>query len=1385
VSTSALLNPYIAGNPVSGPEMFFGRDDVFEWLRAVLRGRHRDNAIALYGQPRTGKTSTLYQLKHRLGERYVSVFVDLHGLALESFDGFLWELTNSIARSLAQDYGLSVPRLSSTEFKQAPREAFEDVFLGSLWTAVGHRHVVLMIDEALRLQEQVTAGKLDAQVFGYLRYLMQHYERLNFLFAFTRGLEEIESEFSVLFSGALYKRISFLDRDSTVRLITQPVESFFRVDERAQDRVYELTSGQPYFTQLVCHSMFERWRRSQPAVLGAADVDMVLDEAIERGLAVLKHVWEESGPVEKVVLAGMAAALRAGRRTVTGSTVKKVSTRTPSNLSALDVDRALERLVRRDVLKCTDRYAFAVDLQRRWLARERPLSRALEEVHTAPAPAATPVPLQEAQDDSRPAIFRCAYPFPQPTDLIGRDAELASLRELIERGRTKGQAVLISGAAGAGKSALLGKVIGEAQEAGVLCLAGGSYDASRIGPLAPFEEALTDFLLSEAANQVSSRVSTARSELVDVVAELRRQLGIGSPRASSDGTSGRMRLFGAVLALVRSLAGPGPVLLCLEDLHAADAATLHLFHYLIRQTRLARVAILGTFREDELLAGEPLAQLVTLLARDRLAQRVRLGPLGPVETTRLVAALAGRSVSSAVASSLYSASEGNPLFVEQLVYALRDGPGLEHASDLGERGESPTATMPNLIREIIDQRLLRLSPRGRRLLESAAVLGQTFDYPTLLTLVRPARESSVLAELDEAIRMHLLRETDSGYAFAHTLLREGVYWGLTGPRRMFLHRQAGETLERLAGDSAAEDAAELAYHFGRAGLSRRVGAKALRYSVQAGRRAAGLSSYREALIHFGKAAELLDRPGATVAIGLRLEVLQGRERAERELARWSESIRTSRQILTLPISAMDRATARGQIAYALLHTGDMSGVLEQATAATAEVAEVSGPDAAAFRLYLRQMFAFVRYLQGCYRELVDFGHELLRDAERLASPTALMRAHLVISWGYMGQGQVPAALAHKQLAVLAAEQAGDKIELAIAYENRALQNYLGGRLGEAHADVDRALAIFRESASELRAINAIQHQCRIWVAQGELDRAREQASLAVELAIAGEERWAADCNQLLAVVAVLRAEWDPARRHVEQALAIRERVGDMAGIVESLVSLGSIEQNVGHWTTAHSVYEKAVATANRMDPGPLLVRARRHLGRLRLLAGDYRKATLEIEAAFQVAQQMTESLEYAPTLLAMAELRLQIAEPQQALALASRALDCAIPVEDAQQAHLVAAQVHLRLNNFQLAREHANAAVEGGERLRAPRLLSLGYLELAQVNVAGSLWEQAIGSFEQALNFAEAAGSRFERAMVLKAYAESVEAATLPTSKGRSATAMALESRSILQALTA
>jgi AAA ATPase domain len=366
------VNPYIAGSPVTGTEMFYGREDVFSFIRRNLIGRHRDTPVVLYGQRRTGKTSVLYQLHRHLDPSYRCIFIDLHGLNLHGMGNLILGIAGSIRRGLQRDHDLAVEVPDRAAFLSDPRSAFE-AFLDRVWAVLGNDHLVLMLDEVIRLDEEVRAERLERDIFEYLRHLMQHHPRLNFIFSLGSGLEELAKDYAFLFSVSLYHRISFLEPAAAVELIIQPARDHYQVAPQAVTRILQITSGHPYYTQLVCHCIFDLWSRFPKSLMSSADVDTVMAEAIELGSANLTYVWEDSSREEQALMAGMAAAMRQGAGPVTVDQVREAWREAGVSLPEHEVARALRSLISREVIAGTQAYFFTVDLQRIWLEKHRRL----------------------------------------------------------------------------------------------------------------------------------------------------------------------------------------------------------------------------------------------------------------------------------------------------------------------------------------------------------------------------------------------------------------------------------------------------------------------------------------------------------------------------------------------------------------------------------------------------------------------------------------------------------------------------------------------------------------------------------------------------------------------------------------------------------------------------------------------------------------------------------------------------------------------------------------------------------------------------------------------------------------------------------------------------
>jgi tetratricopeptide (TPR) repeat protein len=946
------------------------------------------------------------------------------------------------------------------------------------------------------------------------------------------------------------------------------------------------------------------------------------------------------------------------------------------------------------------------------------------------------------------AAFRCAYPFPAPAELVGRDAELATLERVLLGGRAAGQAAVIGALAGVGKSALAGRIITRAQVQGALCLAGGCYEGAGAVPLGPFRDALVDFLLGQPANQILTDLPNTAQDLAQVIPELRYHLNVDVPTANQPSID-RTRAFGAIHALIRVLAGRGPVVVCLEDLHAADEVTVQLFHYLARQTRRLPLVLLATYRSEEAPADQPLAQTLAAMQRERLVQQIRLPSLGRRETERLLSTLLEGSPSEALGESLYTTTGGNPLFIEQLVLALSER-GQIHEQGGIWYGTAELHGTPRIVREVVAQRLGRLAPSCRETLAMASVLGHSFEHRALLAAVEPVTEPDLLSDLDLAISAQMLQETTSGYTFRHGLLREAVYWDLSGPRRMLLHAQAGQLIERLRGDQADDYAAELAHHFSLAGESEQNRAKALYYSIRAGKRAAALSSYAESLAHFVRAVELIEHDGLDVDIETHLDALTGRGGAESQMAKYAASVASFRKVLALTNDPIRRGHARQIIAFSLNHAGAFSQVIEECEAGLAEVTGLEGPAATRIRVTLQQLTAVVWYLQGRFREVVRLGQRIDKQAAP-GGPRERQYAHFVIAWGYMGQGRVTQAIEHYELAVKEAELDGDKVDLALAYQNLGQEEYLGRRFASAREHLTLALSLFHDSASELRAASTLHSLCRVWVAEGEHERARERLLQALEQEIDSQVRWAAEAQHILGTIHTLRAEWQAAVACFEQALQGRMHAGHLPGSIEAIVALGFVDQCLGRWGQAKDRYAEAVAIAEQMDPGPHRALALRHRGRLRLRAKDWVQAESDFGDALALAEAMTETLEYAPTLLGAAELRAEVGDLDGALDLASRSLEEARPLDQIVEAHIGLARVYLARREIASARVHGNEAVSLAARLGSPRLSSLAQLIFAE-SLAVQDAERAREAFQLSLFEADRAQAPYERALVLQAY---------------------------------
>ncbi|ROO36443.1 ATP-binding protein, partial [Salinisphaera orenii] len=353
---------------------------------------------------------------------------------------------------------------------------------------------------------------------------------------------------------------------------------------------------------------------------------------------------------------------------------------------------------------------------------------------------------------------------------------------------------------------------------------------------------------------------------LDLLPELGQRLPHVKPAAPlSAPTQARFRLFEAIGRVWQRFARQQPLLLVFDNLHLADSASFRLLEFLAPELGESPLLLLSTYRDLEISREHPFLKTLSELVRLPQCQRLSLTGLNRPETDQLLHDLAGqRPPPPALAAAIHAHSEGNPLFIRELAQSLfQQGLLGVHAQRHPDNVQIP---IPAGIREVLRQRLDRLSQGCGDLLCLACVIGREFELELLVGLTDDLSIASVLDALDEALGARLIEALaqPGRYQFSHALVRETLYDELASNRRLQLHQRIGEKLVELHGDRATAQLARLAYHFGRA-APLGTAHQAMAYAEQAGARADKLLAYEEAARLYSLALDLQSRYAETDA----------------------------------------------------------------------------------------------------------------------------------------------------------------------------------------------------------------------------------------------------------------------------------------------------------------------------------------------------------------------------------------------------------------------------------------------------------------------------------------------------------------------------------------
>lgn len=454
----------------------------------------------------------------------------------------------------------------------------------------------------------------------------------------------------------------------------------------------------------------------------------------------------------------------------------------------------------------------------------------------APPPAVTPKPAWLPPAPVAVEVERSA-------PLVGREAELATVQAKINTGwRGQGATIFLAGVSGVGKTRLAYETLRAAAQSGVITLAGAAYEQEVHLAYHPFIEAIDRYLAEQ-------HCPSERNPITHY-----KPLGVTDPQQE------HTALFKATVSFFTNLAGDGPVVILLDDLHAADEASLSMFHYLARQTRSSPVILLATYRTDIPISGiSPFGSLLNALYREHLSEVIDLSPLPAEAGAKIINHTLAGQAEPALIKTICDAAEGNPFYVQEISRAMLKAQHLIQEGGQWRLQPEATLQIPSGLQELLRERVQRLGAAVESTLLAAAVIGREFRFAVLRS-VTDLPDSDLFDALDAALTAHLLEETDAGYRFEHSLIRHTLYDSLGRQRRAWLHTRTAEAIEAIyAGrpEGLRPHIEALAHHYD---LSDRPD-QALPYLVQAAQKAADLFALEIASDYLERALALMDELG--------------------------------------------------------------------------------------------------------------------------------------------------------------------------------------------------------------------------------------------------------------------------------------------------------------------------------------------------------------------------------------------------------------------------------------------------------------------------------------------------------------------------------------------
>lgn len=772
---------------------------------------------------------------------------------------------------------------------------------------------------------------------------------------------------------------------------------------------------------------------------------------------------------------------------------------------------------------------------------------------------------------------------------VGRRDEMERLLETWSRvARGRGACIFVGGEAGIGKSRLVAEFAHAVEERGGRVLIG----ATSFPETAPYES-VVDALRSALPLVAALKPGMALACVAALLPELHGRLTLADVPAL-DADRERVRLYESLFRCIADLAAPRPLLLVLEDLHWAEAASLDLLQFLLRRIAGAPVMVVATYRDEE---SPRLAAFHRLRREARAsagAQTIWLDRLSATDVAEFGALVSGSEENGA--GALVAASRGNPLFLTQLVVEVREG---------------RPATTPASLEAALARRIDHLSDRARTTAEIAACIGDRFSRDAVRE-VSAWDESELTEAIDELLDRRIVREAGGRgfleYAFTHQLVQESIVRTVPPENAAVRRRRIARVLERLYPERVPELAASLAAHYEAGGDI----ANATRCYLQAVRRSISIGAVREARMQCDRALAIATDLRARAELLLEsvaIEARSGDRESQHAVIEALEQV--DRELGDLEIH---RAALLRRMEYAATH-GDRR-MHERAAAA----------------------------LRECLPEGDARAEAALHQAE----------SKMAYAGGRLGE-----AYASAEAALAASRAAGDDAGTTRALCSLAHVEAYRGHLSHAEAMFDEAARTAARAADPALEYLALSSGWNIAYQRRDLQRCRALCGKALDVAIKiGDRQAEAQAHGRLGIIlGLIGGQWRESREHFTEARRIYTETGNLAGSGGTLINEAVVEFRLGAFDRALTATEEAIELFDRANDLRGRITGLSNLALQRGWIGDIAGAREAGEAALELARRLEFKLAEPSTLENLSVAEGVAGNYQRAIELAQSALE--------------------------------------------------------------------------------------------------------------------------------